>query len=512
VPVLLRRHFPSCLLASQSTTATPTTTATTTRSYHATNRREILPLVGAAAVLLVARYSYRALNRMEAEWEDYQWQLQQYERRRQGQGGGTATPHDAVHSVQTMAIDLGTVYSKIACSHVGTKGKAEVVVSREGDRYFFNGVVLDPPSADASADDDENQQQKQQQQKQPAVLGRQALERFFFPEGDQVAPVQLPWAGLLASKPDTGHLVAKVLSPVLEETLERLESKNEATRFVVTVPSLLAHTDNLFQEAFATSVSPQSIFVPDPVAAVWGAQAKDLLVSLDSKVLVVDVGGYLTQLSIVERDRLRASLVFPWGGETVVEKSVQILRDQSAQPIADDRGLSALQVQARAAVAELASRTQVPVHVPYIFATPGEHHLDTHLSRSVVEQAVQSEIGDLARTDDMGSLSKHMPTPTNLEMLFLSIITELLEQSNDVPNTIDHILLVGGASRFPLVRTSLLQAMALLMTADVAQAKLVHDPSLAPELTVLGAANILPAYGYDLRRGLVRNEGGGELK
>ena len=454
------------------------------RSYHATQRQEILPIVGAAAVLLIARYSYRALNRMEEEWEEYQWQLQQYERKH-GHVDGT------VHSIQTMAIDLGTVYSKIASSHQGTKdNKAQVVVSREGDRYFFNGVVLD----------DDN-----------AVLGRKALERFFFPEGEQATVVKLPWAGLLTAAPDTGKLVSQVISPVLQETLERLESKQEATRFVVTVPSLLAHTDG-FPSAFESlSSSSQMItFVPDPVAAVWGAQTKGLIPLDDegkaNKVLVVDIGGYLTQLSIVEKDRMQSSLVFPWGGETLVEKAVQVIREQSPEPIKDERALSATQMQARDAVAALSTQMQVPVHVHYIFATPGKHHLDTSLSRSVLEQAVQSEISELASTDDMGSLSKHIPTPANLEMLFLSMVTELLERNNALPQKVDKILLVGGASRFPLVQKSLMQAMSLLMHAEEARSKLVHDPSFAPELTVLGAANILPAYAYDANRGLVRSE------
>ena len=425
---------------------------------------------------------------MEDEWEDYQWQLKQYERQHGHVDG-------SVHSIQTMAIDLGTVYSKIASSHVGTK--AEVVVSREGDRYFFNGVVVE--------DDQGN-----------AIVGRKALERFFFPQGgnnsdtDQVTAVKLPWAGLLTESPETGNLINQAISPVLQETLERLESKAEATRFVITVPSLLAHSAG-FRAAFETLSAEESIFVPDPVATVWGAQTKGLIPLDDAngkpnKVLVVDVGGYLTQLSIVEKDKLQSSLVFPWGGETIIEKAVQVLRDQAPEPIADERALSAVQVQARSAVAELAKQLQVPVHVHYIFATPGKHHLDTKLSRSVVEQAVQSEIQELASTDDMGSLSRHMPTPHNLETLFLSMVTELLERNNETPQKVDKILLVGGASRFPLVRQSLMQAMSLLMPSDEAQNKLVHDTSLAPELTVLGAANILPAYSYDVEQGLVRTE------
>eukprot|EP00977_Amphora_coffeiformis_P021384 scaffold9272_cov195-Amphora_coffeaeformis.AAC.1 len=413
----------------QPSTQQPSQPAMTIRQYHTTERREILPILAVGGLLVIARYSYRAMNRLEEEWEDYQWQLQKYERKH---GAIDAS----VHSIQTLAIDLGTVYSKIASSHVGTTaGKAEVVVSREGDRYFFNGVVLE---------DEEH-----------AVLGRKALERFFFPEGEQVvSSVKLPWAGLLTDDPNVGDLVSKVISPVLQETLERLECKQEATRFVVTVPCLLAHT-NGFQAAFQSLASESSTsFVPDAVAAVWGAQTKGLIPMDEdgkaNKILVVDVGGYLTQLSIVEKDRLQSSLVFPWGGETLVEKAVGVLKEQAPAPIADERALSVLQVQARTAVSELATKMQVPVHAHYIFATPGKHHLDTTLSRSVLEQAVQSEISELATTDDMGSLSKHMPTPTNLEMLFLSMVTELLERNNEIPQKVDKILLVGGASRFPL--------------------------------------------------------------
>ena len=86
------------------------------------------------------------------------------------------------------------------------------------------------------------------------------------------------------------------------------------------------------------------------------------------------------------------------------------------------------------------------------------------------------------------------------------MVTELLERNNETPQKVNKILLVGGASRFPLVRQSLMQAMSLLMPSDEAQNKLVHDTSLAPELTVLGAANILPAYSYDVEQGLVRTE------
>jgi hypothetical protein len=64
--------------------------------------------------------------------------------------------------------------------------------------------------------------------------------------------------------------------------------------------------------------------LPDPVAAVWGAQHHNLLpVDKDPKhsktFLVLDVGGYVTQLSIVQKDIVLNHFTLQWGGETPIE-------------------------------------------------------------------------------------------------------------------------------------------------------------------------------------------------
>ena len=46
------------------------------RLFHATQPREILPIVGVAVLFILGRYSYKALRRMDDEWEEYQWELQ----------------------------------------------------------------------------------------------------------------------------------------------------------------------------------------------------------------------------------------------------------------------------------------------------------------------------------------------------------------------------------------------------------------------------------------------------
>jgi hypothetical protein len=48
----------------------------------ASSRITIDPLIGAAVIFGVGRYSWKALKRMDDEWEDYQWDLQQFDKQR----------------------------------------------------------------------------------------------------------------------------------------------------------------------------------------------------------------------------------------------------------------------------------------------------------------------------------------------------------------------------------------------------------------------------------------------
>merc|ERR1719350_921826 len=49
------------------------------RKYHATKRKEIIPIVvGIAALTVITRYSYRAIQHMEEEWDEYEKELKLY--------------------------------------------------------------------------------------------------------------------------------------------------------------------------------------------------------------------------------------------------------------------------------------------------------------------------------------------------------------------------------------------------------------------------------------------------
>ena len=504
------RHAVSHLSAVSTCTIGPTTSQkqqqpcvppVKIRQFHATRRQEILPLIGAAAtVFVIGRYSIRALQRMNAEWEDYQWELQQYEKQQK------AVQRDAaIDETKTIAIDLGSVFTKLAAS----QPTEQVIVSREGDRAFFNGIVYETSTTE---------------ERSVVARGRHALERYYYrtessPQDAATAcPVTLPWDVMGTDLGPT--VVADVLEPALTEVLERLDYKHNddgeddaAFRGVVTLPVRYYLDPDTYRSAFSEIAST---FLPEPVAAIWGAQKKFLLPAVDETgrtTLVIDVGGHTTQLSVVKKDMVLSSIALPWGGERWIQLLVDLLirqhnNDDGNQKVSlqDARSLAALQMQARVAVAELSSKTRVEIHVPYLFAEPGNHHLDATIARNVWEQTIQEDIRErLVQMPQIDSaLSPYLPTPTDMASLWMSAATQVLELAETIPLRVDHVLLVGGASRAPLVTSSLVAALDTLVGVDAQKRLVVPESTLAPELTVLGAATLLPAYEYSLEDGGLR--------
>ena len=163
----------------------------THRSFHATPKQEIVPVLVVGTVLMIGRYSYKALNRMDQDWEDYQWQLQQYERQRRKEEATADAP-------TTIGVDLGTLYLKLSTLHTG-KSQPELIPTAQGDRYRFTGILM--------KDDDD------------MVVGRPALDKFFYqqPNQDQTAieePDKLPYREWhKSSHDDAATLVQKVMLP-----------------------------------------------------------------------------------------------------------------------------------------------------------------------------------------------------------------------------------------------------------------------------------------------------------
>uniref|UniRef100_A0A7S3VG18 Uncharacterized protein n=1 Tax=Chaetoceros debilis TaxID=122233 RepID=A0A7S3VG18_9STRA len=118
------------------------------RTFHATPKKEILPLIAIGAGV-VGMYSFRALKRMDHEWEEYQEELAEYNL--EHGASGTGSPSSQGNSLENnifsggkMAIDLGTLNIRVAHrSSSSDNEKPNVIVNREGSRSTPNHILFD---------------------------------------------------------------------------------------------------------------------------------------------------------------------------------------------------------------------------------------------------------------------------------------------------------------------------------------------------------------------------------
>jgi hypothetical protein len=564
--------------------------------YHTTKKQEIIPVIviGAAIVVIGIRYSYRALQRMKEEQEDYQYNLQIYERQQMkyhnteqppppgatttatGMSSSSSTNGHNGGPVITMAVDLGTTYMKLATATYRPLSPVTVQISREGDRSTFNGVLYEYPT-------ESDGKQYEPSHRIVKATGRAALERYYYPntmdDGPSYTTTQRPQKDIISmpflefsttTTNDTSSsffIVTDVLQSRVKEVMDRIHSSITTTtaantnqkalvRHVVTVPSIFLYSSDsflkLYQNSFIDCCTKYNVhndqqqqhfdteslrvtFIPDPIATIWGAQFYNLLPSNLSKdlatvasYLIIDVGGWTTQLSMVQNDKIKYTITIPWGGECIIEQLVLVLKKQQQQlgnissSLNDSRSLSLLQYHARQAVMGLASQSRAKIHVPYLYADPKHHHMETDIARNVLNQAVEDNIRDLLKHQPEKNdgqvasttspwlsdaiLSPHLPTPNNLTSLWTSILTQVLERSGQLPTTVSAVVLVGGGSKYAYVQTTIKDAWDML-TGGISGSggtQFHFDSSLSSELTVVGAATLPPSFDYSLTDGLVR--------
>jgi molecular chaperone DnaK (HSP70) len=517
------------------------------RSFHSTRPQEILPLiVVGGALFLVGRYSYKALNRMEDEWEDYQWELLQYER-------ATVRQAESISSLPTtIGVDLGTVYLKLAHAHKD-QPRPELVVTSQGDRYRFQGVVVQ---------EQEEEQEQEQDDNMDVITGRPALEKFLYksPQSTAKEAVVLPFQRLSTTtaannKDSSRRMAQQVIVPAVREAMDRVaqrvgashhdddsqqvenvsSSSKNLVRTVLTLPPNLYrnHASSIFQNypLQKENTGNTCLVIPDPVAAIWGAQALDLLAVPSHKedapmILVVDVGGLTMTLSLVQRDVvLASSTIDQVGGETYVQQLVQRIVSEAATSSSssstsmnlenDAISLALIQQQARTSVMELVQKKQATVHIPFLFMgrRPNNPHMDLTISRSTMEQDVQEYIRDSVISklltqhknhSNTSLLSQHMPTPTDLKSLVTSTVARLLEHSRTMPTNITNILFVGGGARHELFVTHCHEGLWALMGPTLSEKFILPNASVRAELVALGAASLLPNYTYSAESGLSR--------
>lgn len=451
------------------------------RSYHATPKQEILPLVGAAAILLIARYSWKALRRMDDEWDEYQWQLQQFEKQH-----GVVNIEEAKFKGGTLAVDMGTINLVFAHKALASK-TAEVIETREGARYTFCGMG-----------------------QQDGELGQRAFEQYFELPPQQhdasvVSTIQLPYRLLTDDPKSANMIISTVLQSSLIDVLDRTQTKLGQFRPVVAVPPGVPNETDAYGSVLGNTATA---YIPEPVAAIWGAQQVKLLPSsVETRILVVDVGGHVTSLSVVQKNVVLAHTSLPkFGGETFVQEIMEHVLKEMPNLAHDAYALPRVYQASHAAAAEFNVHTRANIHIPYIgmdLKTKQPQHIDMNMSRTVLEQAIQEHVRNIVVPNASRKLSPHIPPPTDLSGLWTSLLTQILEDAHMTPLQVSHIILVGGGAKQSLVVTSLQSSwMSLTGTIDH---MVVPQIGVRSELVALGAASLLPNYHYDPNRGLVRD-------
>eukprot|EP00980_Cylindrotheca_fusiformis_P026075 scaffold15305_cov126-Cylindrotheca_fusiformis.AAC.13 len=428
---------------------------------------------------------------MDEEWEDYEWQVQQFEsdRLRNAENGV---------GMITIGLDVGSLFLKLATF---SANKPELVTTAQGDRYRFTGILQGDDSGDLAT-------------------GAPALEKFFYqPDGQEPRlqePVVLPYRQLQnASHDEAASLIQRVFVPAVGEAMDRLANENQVRTVLTLPPNFYSqHGETLFKnyhdEKHHTST------VPDPVAAVWGAQILELMPTPQTKedsqssILVIDIGALVTNVSLVKNNIVVASCTLDkFGAETYVEQLVSyVLKEADDDTLGKDAmSLSLITLSARNATLELVKKREANVHIPYLLMgrNPGKPHFDMNISRIMLEQVVEDYWAKevIPGFVDNEVISAALPPPTSAASLITSAVTKILEESGETPNDIQRMLLVGGGSRYSLLEKAFKDGIEALVGPNP-QNVVVPESSLRAELTALGASSLLPNFDYSYGKGLGR--------
>lgn len=510
------------------------------REYHSTSRRDILPFIAVGLLGATTVYTYRTLQQVDNDWDDYYDALEEYKAATgldpekdsstaaDDKSNGTSAHDLSSHFTGgTLAIDLGTSALKLSHSNKSNSNnrvKPQICEDREGYRST-------PALIWIGEDSDEG-----------TMVGRMAKARSFDKKKGYIIHPRLAMKNEgyddLALKA-TREIIHTAASNALEQIfgggrgggnsndpLFVLDSSmvtkgSYNVRPVFTYPNLGDDESqylDFYRNLINDMTSPVGIasFVAEPIVSVTGAEHFNLLPPKGNNdgesVLVIDVGGLSTSISLVSDDKeVLHSSSLPFGGDTFIDALVShLIRNfdgfqheaggspfPSKPTLRDESALQRLYEASTHAVHELSSKTRSEINIPYLtmdVATRQPKHLEVGVARAVVESEVQNYISNLAQqSTDSDTLSRAFPPPSTLSALFSSVIMSTLEKGSLTPFNLRAMLLVGGGARIPLVRESLKSGVAALAGDAYANGTdgkrlIMPEGELCDEINVIGAA------------------------
>jgi hypothetical protein len=502
------------------------------RHFHASPKREIIPFI-AIGVGIIGMYSFRALRRMDREWEDYEEELREFNLNNVNQTeiqqeseedtekryryNSRTVAQNKTFSGGTMAIDLGTRNIRIAHMPALSGAKPSLIVNREGNRATPNFIMFE---SDGSF-----------------LTGHLACAKLY--ERSKTSNPVMNTGLLFTQSPNDGaadfihpsirnHMVEKVISSCAKDALEQVLGRKKVNHTVLfstdgTVEGY--HVQPVFcyapkrghgqekdqygeyRDAVENLCMPNNIalFQPEPICAINAAKYLSLLPSGKGNVMVVDVGGSNTSISVVDaaEKMLHYSRLEGFGGESLVESLMNYLAKPfygcNHDDVSDKMGVQRLYDASRVAIMEISSVSKknlgrVQINIPYL--SVDEKMRPRHLNVGVSEKVLEAEFNEMVAksiipkfASKQDVLSQSMERPRDLRSLFASMIMKTMENSNQNPFAFSCILVIGGGARSPIIQSAIKTAIATVAGEQFVQEKvIIPKDELIEELTVLGAA------------------------
>ncbi|MBN1589889.1 MAG: Hsp70 family protein [Pirellulales bacterium] len=376
--------------------------------------------------------------------------------------------HSMRSSSPAVGIDLGTTYSVVAC--LDASGRPETLVNTEGDRLTPSVVLFDV---------------------EEVVVGKEAL-KAVVTEGEHVA---------MCAKRDVGQpvyhkaIAGKQYPPEVLEAWILNKLRRDATvqlgpfrQAVVTVP---AYFDEVRRKAtqdagYMAALEVIDIINEPTAAAVAYGYQKGLLAKRTTdkrplRLLVYDLGGGTFDVTVVEvRQRELIALAtdgdvqlggYDWDQRLVALAAEELAGQHGIDPREDSTTVGRLWFQCEEAKRMLSGRDKATI--------AHDHHgriTRIELTRSRFEEAT-ADLVDRTRFT----------------------VSQTLAAAKLQWNQIDHLLLVGGSTRMPMIRNMLRE-----LSGQEPDASVAADEAVAHG-AALYAAQLLGHGSNDVGRFTIRN-------
>lgn len=318
-----------------------------------------------------------------------------------------------------IGIDLGTTNS---CVSVMEGGEAVVIANAEGNRTTPSVVAFSKNGERLVGQIAKRQSVTNPDNTVISIKRKMGSNEKVNIEGDEFTPQEISAMILQKLKTDAeNYLGQKVTQAVITVPAYFSDSQRQATKDAGKIAGL--EVLRIINE-------------PTAAALAYGVDKEDK----DQKIMVYDLGGGTFDVSILDIgdgvfEVLATSGNNKLGGDDFDDRIIQYLvsefKKSSGIDLSSDKSaMQRLKEASEKAKIELSGMQQTNINLPFITAdSTGPKHLDITLTRAKFEEL----IGDLVQSTT---------GPVN----------QALKDAGLTANDIEHILLVGGSTRIPLVQ------------------------------------------------------------